>query len=165
MKNTIGDKIRKFFKFFAGRKRRGYVIGGRTYIQKPLVLGQFRQLFDLLKGTTVDANAGAAGLILAVGSRLPAALAVVLVEEGKSPAEKDLETLAAAIEFDITAEQAMEIVDGFFVCNPLTSFLERIAGLLGSIGSVMPATATGSPSFASSSATGISPGGTLSSGE
>jgi hypothetical protein len=161
MFNVIGDKIRQTF---SKRPRHSYAIGGRTYVQTPLVLGQFQQLFDLLEETMLPLNAGAIGMITALGSKLSSALAIVLTEEGKTPQDKDLAALAEKIKYAITAEMAVEIVDDFFICNPLPLILKKIAGLMSAIGGMMPKTGDGSQSSASSSATETLQSGTPSSG-
>ena len=61
-----------------------YEIGGKTYTQKPLVLGQVRQLLDLLANVSIPADATAVGLINAIGDKLSLAIAIVLAEPGKS---------------------------------------------------------------------------------
>jgi hypothetical protein len=157
VQNIIGDKIRKLFS--RGKIRR-YTIGGKAYVQKPLVLGQFRQLLDLLKGTSIPANAGVVGVIVALGDKVPVALAIVLVEDGKSSdeeekylKERDIEALAAGVEFAITPGMVLEVIDDFLACNPLSSHLEKVAGMMGWIARMMPAMTTGSPNSASSSPT------------
>lgn len=62
-----------------------YIIDGKTYIQKPLVLGQIRQLIGHLKGLEIKPGSSGVGIVFELGDQLPAALAIVLVEEGKSP--------------------------------------------------------------------------------
>jgi len=128
---------------------RKYEIGDKIYIQRPLVLGQIRQLIDLLSGVTIPAGADAYGLIRALGESLPKALAIVLTEEGKSPREKDLREAAIELEFAITPEQTLEVVDHFFDLNAISSLLSRIAETAEKAGERM--TKTGSPRSASSS--------------
>jgi len=103
-----------------------YDIGGKTYIQKPLVLGQLRQLLAVLKEVEIPADANVPCLIDVLGAHLPDALAVILNPEGISPRDKELGALADEIEFTITPEQIFEVVDDFFGCNPLPSLLDRV---------------------------------------
>jgi hypothetical protein len=67
-----------------------YQIGDKTYVQKKLVLGQWRQLLDLLKGLSVPQDLDAREIVSVFGDKLPYAPAIVLVEEGKSLREKDI---------------------------------------------------------------------------
>lgn len=153
MKNTIGDKACT------------YEIGGKTYIQRPLVLGQVRQLLDVLQGAVIPGNVDALGLVSVLGDKLPLALAAVLTEEGQSPRGKDIPALAGELEFAISPEQAIAVIEDFFAGNPLVSFLERLAGMAEKISAMMPMPPTGSSNFASSSAMEISPGKAALSGE
>jgi hypothetical protein len=149
-----------------------YELGTTTYVQRPLVLGQIRQLLEQLEGLTFDAAAGPAVLVATLGDRLPLCLAVVLTPEGASPREKDLVALADEIEFAIAPEQVLEVVEDFFDCNPLASLLERAAGMLRSLTArvgveVKPAATAGAPgstTSSSSSPAATSPGETGSSG-
>lgn len=120
----------------AEQKEFRYEIGGRVFYQRPLVLGQLRQLLDkVLKDLLIPDSQDLAPdvLILALGDKLPLGLAIVLSEEGKSLKDKDIEELAKDLEFSITAEQAMEVVVNFFDCTPITSllnmFTERMSTL------------------------------------
>jgi len=143
-------------------EERKYEIGEKTYVQRPLVLGQMRQLIDLLKGITIPAGADAYGLINALGDSLPQVLAIVLTEEGKSPRDKNMKEAAVEIEFAITPEQTLEVVDHFFELNAIPSLLSRIAGMAEKIGERM--TETGSRKSAFSSQEETSPSGTGSPG-
>lgn len=139
-----------------------YDIGGVLYVQRRLVLGQVRQLLDILRDLTIPGNIDAAGLMMALGSRLPKALAVVLTPEGVQPRDKNLDLLAEEIEFLIETEQALEVIEDFFHLNPLPSIFERIAGMEKALGSAMRETL--SRNSASSFPGETSPGATESSG-
>lgn len=107
-----------------------YVIGDKEYIQKPLVLGQIKQLLDLLAGVSIPADATALGMVSAIGDKLPLALAIVLSEKGKSLRGKDIPALADEIEFAISPEQTLEVTDDFFLINPISSVLEKAAAMM-----------------------------------
>ncbi|HSW39898.1 MAG TPA: hypothetical protein VLL97_10440 [Acidobacteriota bacterium] len=141
-----------------------YEIDGKTYVQRPLVLGQLRQLLGVLKGVTIPTALDAMGLVNALSGHLPRALAVVLTPAGISPRDKDIDALASEIEFAITPEQVFEVVDGFFGCNPLPSLLKRLGMVAGNITAQMtPATESMPSVFHSQPAT--LPGETPSSGD
>ena len=139
-----------------------YDIGGKVYVQRPLVLGQTRQLLRVLDGLALPGNLEVRSLIETLGESLPAALAVVLTEEGKSPKDKDIEALAAELEFSITLEQTAQVIEDFFDCNPLPSLLDKLTKAAGNIGAGMKATAL--KNSASSSPAETSAAGTESSG-
>lgn len=128
-----------------------YTIGGRHYTHRPLVLAQWEQLIELLKGTNIPLRSGVMGMITALGDKLPQALAVCLTEEGKSPKDKDVEALAQEIRYALTAEMAMEIIDDFFALNPLPLILEKLAGTIQILGGMISANSIGSRRSASSS--------------
>lgn len=143
-----------------------YDLGGTTYVQRPLVLGQIRQLLEQLDGLTFDAAAGVAAIVSALGDRLPLALAVVLTPEGSSPRGKDLPALADEIEFGISPDQVLEVIEDFFGCNPVASLLERLTGMMQTLGSgvrsVVPG--AGSTTSLSCSPAATSPAGSASPG-
>lgn len=117
-----------------------YQIGDKAYIQRPLVLGQIAQLLDLMQGTAIPVDAGALGLMAALGDKFPQALAVVLTEEGCSPRDKDIPALGCELAFAVTPEQTMEIIEHFFALNPLSSWLQSAGKLVAKIGTAMNAT-------------------------
>ena len=108
-----------------------YEINGKKYVQKPLVLGQLRQLTGVLKGVAWTQGTDVADIIALIGDRLPSALAVVLTEEGASPGKKDVEALARELEDALDADTAVKVVEDFFTSNPVVSLLERLRGLAG----------------------------------
>ena len=59
-------------------KEKNYEIGGRAFVQKPLVLGQVEQLLEALRDIPIPPEPTSMGMVLALAGRLPAALAVVL---------------------------------------------------------------------------------------
>jgi hypothetical protein len=147
-----------------------YDIGGTIYEQRPLVLGQAKQLLAATEGVRIPRLIDPSGgisidiveLARLMGDQLPLALAVVLTEKGKSARGKDLPALADDIEFAVTLEQTLDIISDFFVCNPLSSFLEKLAGATGRLNAVLPP--TGLQGSVSPSAPGTSQSETGSSG-
>lgn len=110
-----------------------YTIGDKTYIQKPLVLGQIMQLIKIIDGLKIPSGINTLGLIAALGDRSPLALAIVLTEEGKSPKDKDIEAFSKEIQFDIRPEEAIKVVEDFFDCNQVPSLLKSLSDLVGKI--------------------------------
>jgi len=126
-----------------------YTIGDKKYTQKPLVLGQWRQLLEQLKGVSISADIDAHELVNILDDRLALALAIILIPDGISLKEKDIPAIADELEFSVDAETIFKIIDDFFDCNPLPLILEKIsqaAGFLSGILQTMLLTALSSAS-------------------
>ena len=139
-----------------------YEIGGKTYIQKPLVLGQISQLISLMKGLVIPHDIAPMGLVSLLGDKLPIAIAIVLTPEGMKLKDKDINALTDEIEFEISPEQTIQVIEDFFVCNPIVSLLEKLNEAVGKIGEKMKE--TGLSKSASSSPEATLPKETASSG-
>lgn len=110
-----------------------YEFGGKVYVQERLVWGQVRQIASALRGVSFQGEVTIPGLIDLAGDRLSTILAIVLTEEGASMKDKDLVELAAEIESVIPIETVMQVVEDFFICNPMASVLEKLTGLIGGV--------------------------------
>lgn len=147
-----------------------YEIDGKTYVQKPLVLGQNKQLLRVLDGVEMPEQLTLASLLDALGERLYAAIAVVITEKGCSPRDKNVDELAGWLEWSMDNATATEVVADFFDLNPVSSLLEKagrmIAGLNRAI-ALRPIgiRGNGSTNPSSSSPGATSPGATPSSGD
>ena len=119
------------------KKEFTYEIGGKKYIQKPMFLGQIRQLMNLMQGIVIPHDIDTMGLVSLLGDKLPLALAIVLTPEGVSLKDKDIHSLASEIEFEISPETSLQAVEDFFVCNPVPSLLERLGGMAEKISKAM----------------------------
>src|SRR3990170_3405682 len=89
-----------------------YEIGGKIYFQKPLVLGQVRQLMNLLQGVAIPRESNAAELIIVLK-------------------DKALDALTREIEFEISPEDTIKVVEDFFGCNPISLVLEKVNKAIG----------------------------------
>ncbi|MCE5265672.1 MAG: hypothetical protein LLG97_19360 [Deltaproteobacteria bacterium] len=146
-----------------------YPIGGKTFIQKKLVLGQWRQLQDVIRDVRIVGEINTQSVLVALGPRIFAVLAVILIEEGGSPEGKDLEALAREIEWGIDPADALRAIADFFALNPVASLLENMRETIGTlIRTIDEVTAKlkeiGSKDSATPSPAETSPGGTGSSG-
>lgn len=119
-------------------EERIYDIGGKKFIQKPLVWGQVVQLFEILKGTEISTVSSPTDIILALGHRMPQALAIVLTEEGKSVRDKDIEDIASFFEFEVDVSTVAMVIEDFFVCNPTSLILERVQKMIGRLAEKVP---------------------------
>ncbi len=103
-----------------------YQIDGRTYVQKPLVLGQIEQLLDVIDGIELRHDMTQGEILAAVKKDIPLAMAVILCEKDTKLADKDIDTLAKELKFSVDFETAQAIVTDFFVCNPIVSLLKKL---------------------------------------
>jgi len=60
---------------------KSYQFSGKTYLMKPLVLGQIRALMEILKTVKIE-RVNPTTIVFALGEKLHYALAVILIEEG-----------------------------------------------------------------------------------
>jgi len=122
-----------------------YKIGDKEYVQKPVVFGQLRQLLGLLDGLALPLDSSPLSIVAAFGDRLPTAIGIVLQEDGVRLIEKDPVELGRRIEFDLTPEQTVEIIEDFFDCNPVAELGLKLSGMIQSVkGKVKMPTPTGS---------------------
>jgi len=140
-----------------------YEIDGKTYVQKPLVLGQLRQLLSVLKNVVIPEDANTITLIDVFGGHISEALAVVLTEKGSSLKDKDIASTADTLAFAVTSETAIKVIEDFFTCNPIASLLDRLSGIMGERIRNLPS--TGSGRLSSPSAEETSQNETMSSGD
>jgi hypothetical protein len=139
-----------------------YTIDGKKYSQKSLVLGQVQQLIKFLKGKKLPETLTTFQIIDLLGDDLCEGIAIVLKEENRLLKDKDVTVLAKEIQFSIEPETAFKVVEDFFVCNPVASMLERLAG---SIRKVAEQMMIGLKRPSSSSPEETSPAETKSSGD
>lgn len=148
-----------------------YDLGGKKYIQRPIMFGQLRELIPLLEGSKFEDDLNPLELVRVLGNRIHKALAVVLVEEGMELREAldNIHDRARDIECRITPEQVVEVIEDFFACNRASSVIGRLREAIAKIRAQIPAaemfegkTSSGSPG---SSPKEISPEGTPSSGK
>jgi hypothetical protein len=163
-----------------------YEIGGKTWTQRSLVLGQIRQLLTVIKGVVIPPGCGVAQLIELLGDRLPVALAVVLVEEDHGLQSRFgirvrlengimipewyqnpevMAEIASEIFAGIDAETIARVVADFLSCNPISGLLDQLTGILDEAKQLMPLmTGTGLAPLSASSPEETLPDETESSG-
>lgn len=114
-----------------------YNVAGIVYIQKPLYLGQIKQLTTLLQNVSWPKKMIVSELILSLSDILNQAFAIVLIEKGKdTPTElknKDLKFLAESFEFGIDSKTVVRIVNDFFDCNPTDSLWDMMRTLIATV--------------------------------
>ena len=104
-----------------------YEINGKTYIQRPLVLGQIKQLTEALAGVDIPTGAGVGQVAGLVGDQLPRCAAVVLQPEGVAHRDKDMDALEAEFYEHMDLVTAEKVIDDFFALTPA----QTVAKLLG----------------------------------
>ncbi len=145
-------------------KFREYEIGGRKFVQRPLVLGQLDQILNLLAGIKFPnvSDIRAVVAILAGEDLMARALAIVLCEADKGPRDKDLEALTEFMKENADLVTTLAVVEDFFdLTRP-----ESVFGKLAEMGIALQAKmeAEGLTSLSALSPPATSPRGTKSSG-
>ncbi len=126
------------------KKEYRYEIAGKTYVQRPLVLGQTGQVVGLLKGISIPSNIDALEMASLLGEKLPEAIAIALTEDGTGLKDKNIDELTDIFRGSVDIETAAEIIDNFFVLNPIASILERLTGMMRQMVAVKKTMKTGS---------------------
>ena len=104
-----------------------YEINGKTYIQRPMVLGQVKQLVDAMQGVVIPPGAGVADIAGILGDRLANCAAAVLQPEGVQHKDKDIKAMSAEFSEHLDLEQADKIIDDFFALTPARAFTRLMA--------------------------------------
>lgn len=118
-----------------------YQIGTKTYIMKPLVLGQVKLISNLLKDRFPDtgnlADKTVLDLVNEIQDILPEAFAIILIEKGSEAdtdsrklKDRNLKEIAEEIEFCLDLDVAIEVCNDFFVCTPLISAFQTLMGMV-----------------------------------
>lgn len=121
---------------FEPKKEYSYEIGGRKYFQRPLVLGQLRQLANLiLKDIVLPENIELTPqfILTELGDKVALALAIILNPEGILPENKVLEEWEKVIEFNIEIETALQVVEDFFDCTQIFSLPKKLQETIGRV--------------------------------
>ncbi|MCL4492336.1 MAG: hypothetical protein M1510_10650 [Nitrospirae bacterium] len=145
------------------KKECTYEIGGKKYLQRPLVLGQAQQLLEVLEGISFNRGMNTMGIISALGNKISKAIAVVLIEDGVTLEAKDVDKMEQEIKFKLSLKTTIQVVEDFFGCNPVALLLQRLNGMAEKIAGNMEK--TGSENSSASSQGATLPGGTESYGD
>jgi len=110
-------------------EEKDYTVNGKIYIQRPLKLKQLVDLVDALQGIEI-ADLSPLGIVHALGSRLPLAMAIVLIPEGTMLKEKDIKAIAEEFEEHLDIDTALAVAEDFFTFNPLSSISRKMKGMM-----------------------------------
>jgi hypothetical protein len=114
-----------------------YKIGEVEYRMKPLVLGQISRLMKLLEGVVLPEDSNVLSMVSALGDKLPMAFAIIFHIPNIPLKEKNLEAIANDLEFELSPEMTMEIVEDFFDCTPISLLAEKMGKTIEKIGEKM----------------------------
>jgi hypothetical protein len=115
------------------KKEYKYEIDGKTYIQRPFVIGQIGQMMEVLKGIGMPSSIDALGIAKLLGDKLPDTLAIILTEEGTQLRDKNLPELAEIFREYMDIATGAEIIEHFFNANPIVSIFERLTRMVAQI--------------------------------
>jgi hypothetical protein len=109
-------------------KQFSYTINGKTYLLKPLVMGQLNQLLTLLKDVEIAEEMPVSSIISIVGEKLSEAFAIILHDPDVSLKTKHIQNLASEISFapEMTTDLTLRIVEDFFDCTPISLLLKKV---------------------------------------
>lgn len=102
-----------------------YDIGGKKFTQKRLVWGQVKQLRKEIEGVELSELTPRA-ILSALEEKLPRLVAIVLIPENQTAKTKNIDDMITHFEWELGVDQIMEIIEDFFVCNPVPSWLEKM---------------------------------------
>jgi hypothetical protein len=89
-------------------EKKKYIINGKTYCQKKLVILQVKQLMAALEGVVFH-DLSATGVIKSLDDLVPSIAAIVLTPEGARIKTKDMAFLADEFENELDFEKALEV--------------------------------------------------------
>jgi hypothetical protein len=114
-----------------------YKIGEKEFEQHPLVIGQALQLLSRLKGLQFPGGEGEISVLQVMdilGDGLADLVAIVLIEKGKDRIEylktRDVDALADYLRYNLTPDQALEVVADFFTLNQTSLLLQKVTVVL-----------------------------------
>ncbi len=103
-----------------------YEIGEKIFIQKHLVWGQAKQLIAEIEGVELPASYTVNDILKLFEAKLPKLISIVLIPEGETARSKKNEEMQEFFEWELRLEQIVEIIEDFFDCNPIPSWLEKM---------------------------------------
>ena len=108
-----------------------YLLDGKKFIQKPLVLRQTKQLAELFEDENffkmIEENNFDA-VIKTISKKGAEFLSIVLIPEGQSVKDKNLKELTDFFEENADMDFLVEVLRDFFGFNKITSLIQKIFG-------------------------------------
>jgi len=145
-----------------------YEIGGKYYIQRPIVLAQLELLEPVIGavGFKIDSAHEVAHIL---GAQLPEGLAVVLIPSGENLKEacrpEQLAQRVEELKWNMHPEKALEVIEDFFSCNLSSTLLERLGEMVKRLAEQAKKSLSGLNPLSTPLAEVTSPSETQSSGE
>ncbi|MGA2332299.1 MAG: hypothetical protein ABSG75_11120 [Syntrophales bacterium] len=112
-----------------------YTIGDKAYSQNKLVLGQIAQIVEYLEKENIEfTNVSPVGVIKTLGNQgLARCLAIILVPDGVSIQNKNIDELEKELFWAMDGEAVMEIATDFFYFNPVFSLFKKAKELMANV--------------------------------
>ena len=118
-------------------KRFDYEIGGKRYVQRPLVLGQAIRLLEVIGAAQkLPETDDALAWLTALGEHAAEAVAAVLIPEGKAAREVDWDAQVEEIRWGADVATTLRVIRDFFACAPASEcapLIEEIKAQAGSL--------------------------------
>lgn len=108
-------------------KRYEYGINGTKYRQERLKLGQVGQLLAAIgDDMEIVLDWSAMRIASTLADRLPKVMAAVLIPEGQTPGEKDIDAIAGEFAEHMDIETAVEVIADFLSLNRASSMFQSM---------------------------------------
>ncbi|MCC7202449.1 MAG: hypothetical protein IT393_07310 [Nitrospirae bacterium] len=137
-------------------ERKEYEIGSKKFYQQELVWGQIKWLIEWARTKNINLGSlSSSEILVLIQEELPKIMALVLIEDGKKPADKisdgfeGVKGLEEWINSNMTGSIATEVIADFFTLNRPAHLINRISSLFN-----LATAMTGSKKPLPSSATG-----------
>jgi len=103
-----------------------YEIGGQIFTQRRLVWGQVKQLIGEVEGIELPSSPSPRDILTIFEAKIPRLVGIVLIPEGQTAKNKNIDEMLELFEWELGVDQIMEIIEDFFECNPIPSWLEKM---------------------------------------
>ena len=103
-----------------------YIIGEKPFIQKKVVWGQAKQIIKEIESVELPSSYTPKDVLRVLESRIPKLIAIVLIPEGQTAKTKNNDEMLEFFEWEMSIEQTVRIIEDFFVCNPIPSWLDKV---------------------------------------
>jgi hypothetical protein len=107
-----------------------YEIGGKIFIQRPLLVGQLVPLVTRTDGVIIN-SLDAKSVVSTLGDKLNSVLAVIMIPEGVDVKSRDLDEIERHLDNYLEVSTATEIVGFFFDSTPPSLLLSLIKIMMG----------------------------------
>lgn len=103
-----------------------YTIGDSVYTQKKMTLGQVKQLNRLFGTVELPSNFTAITMFTSFSGKLSEFMGIVLCKKGSMLKDKVYQDLVDKLDEDADLDVGFEVVQDFFVCNPIATYFDQM---------------------------------------